>query len=197
LGAPTTPLIALLLAAGSARRFGSDKRLAGLPDGRTLLIASLENARGALWDVRVVLRPQDDPAALMLPTDCHIVRSPRSHEGVAHSLAAGIASLQHSDAAVVAVLLGDMPGIRSETLVSLQQQAAAERIVVPCYAGRRGHPVLFGRAFWPELLTLEGDQGARALLQRHAKSLLEVPVTDPGILLDVDDARMLAALPAK
>ena len=95
------------------------------------------------------------------------------------------------------MLLGDMPRIRPDTLVALQHQAAENLIVVPCYAGRRGHPVLFGRAFWAELLTLQGDQGARELLRLHAKSLLEVAVTDPGILLDVDDAQMLAAMPAE
>jgi len=194
---PTAPLVALLLAAGSARRFGSDKRVARLPDCRTLLRASLENARSAYADVRVILRPQDDSTALGLPADCRVIRSPRCQEGMAHSLAAGITALQDSDAAVVAVLLGDMPLIRPQTLIALQQQAAAERIVVPSYAGQRGHPVLFGRAFWSELLMLQGDQGARGVLQRHAQRLLEVPVADPGILVDVDNAQMLAALPAE
>ncbi len=194
---PAAPLVALLLAAGSARRFGSDKRVARLPDGRTLLRASLENARSAYADVRVILRPQDDSAALGLPADCRVIRSARCQEGMAHSLAAGITALQDSDAAVVAVLLGDMPLIRPQTLIALQQQAAAERIVVPLYAGQRGHPVLFGRAFWPELFSLQGDQGARGVLQRHAQRLLEVPVADPGILVDVDNAQMLAALPAE
>ncbi|MEH6491530.1 nucleotidyltransferase family protein [Halopseudomonas sp.] len=194
--APAVPLVALMLAAGSARRFGSDKRLARLADGRSLLSASLDNARNAYLDVRVVLRPQDDAAALGVPAQCPIIRSERCHEGMAQSLVAGVAALQAIDAEAVAVLLGDMPRIRPQTLIALQAQATARRIVVPTHAGQRGHPVLFGRAFWPELLLLQGDRGARELLRQHAKSLLEVPVTDPGILLDIDDAKMLAALPA-
>jgi len=84
------------------------------------------------------------------------------------------------------VLLGDMPWVAADSLWQLCQQAAGERIIYPLYDGQRGHPVLFGRAFWPVLQTLTGDEGARALLQANPAACQGIVVDDPGVLRDVD-----------
>lgn len=190
-------VVALVLAAGSARRYGSDKRQAKLANGRSLLATSVDNARRVFDDVRVVLRPEDDAANLGLPADCAIVRSTRSDEGMAHSLAAGVAMLESTGALAVAVLLGDMPSIDSTTLHELTRHSTADTIVLPCYAGKRGHPVLFGRNFWPQLQALQGDTGGRDLLRRHAMQVVEVAVSDSGIHLDIDEPAGLDALPTE
>ena len=184
--ASLSQLVALVLAAGSSRRFGSDKRLARLSDGRTLLAASFENAHNVFFDVRVVLRLEDEPSHLGLPTDGKVVRSTRSGEGMAHSLAAGVSAVLDSNALAIAVLLGDMPRIDSATLRALARLSTADNIVVPSQNGKRGHPVIFGRNFWPELLALQGDTGARDLLLRHPHHVIEVAVPDAGIHLDID-----------
>lgn len=195
--ADASQIVALVLAAGSARRFGSDKRQARLADGRSLLATSVANARRVFDDVRVVLCPEDDPTSLGLPADCTIIRSTRSDDGMAHSLAAGVANLESTDALAVAVLLGDMPSIDSTTLHELTPHSTADTIVLPCHAGKRGHPVLFGRQFWPQLQALQGDTGGRDLLRRHAMQVVEVAVADSGIHLDIDEPAALAALPAE
>jgi molybdenum cofactor cytidylyltransferase len=59
-------------------------------------------------------------------------------------------------------------------------------IVVPTYQGRRGHPVLWGRAHWPAFQALAGDEGARGLLEALRAYVVEVCVDDPGILKDFD-----------
>ena len=59
-------------------------------------------------------------------------------------------------------------------------------VVVPVWQGRRGHPVGFRACYFPELCQLSGDSGARAVLQRHRSSLLQLPVDDPAVLRDVD-----------
>jgi molybdenum cofactor cytidylyltransferase len=52
--------------------------------------------------------------------------------------------------------------------------------------GQRGHPVLFGRRFWPELMQLQGENGAKGLIATHAQQVIAVTLTDSGILRDVD-----------
>ncbi|MCO6059547.1 nucleotidyltransferase family protein [Pseudomonas sp. MOB-449] len=186
---PTVP--ALILAAGFGTRFGSDKRRATLPDGRTLLAASLARAQAVFDEVHVVLRPEDDPVELGLPQGCNIILCAEAGQGMGHSLAAGARALAGGEGEAIAVLLGDMPWIAESSLRALVAKAAPNRIVFPVHHDERGHPVLFGRNFWPELQTLTGDEGARRVLRAHAAAWVAVGVEDPGVLRDVDSPEAL------
>lgn len=186
-------VIALLLAAGRGRRFGSDKRVARLADGRTLLAASLERAQQVFDEVHLLLRPEDDLEALGLPPDCRVIRCAEAEQGMGRSLARGIQALAGTEAEAIAVLLGDMPWIAAASLRQLCAQADAELICYPLYQGQRGHPVLFGRAFWTALQALQGDQGARALLQAHGASCRAIELDDLGVIQDVDLPQALLA----
>lgn len=175
---------ALVLAAGCGRRFGTDKRQARLEDGRTLLQATLDVARAAFDEVWVVLRV-DDPATLA--PGCKIVRCNDAASGMGHSLAAGVKAVQNASSSdALAVMLGDMPWVGSQSLCLLQEQADAFSILLPEYQGQRGHPVVFGRNFWPMLACCHGDKGARDLLQHNASACRVFALDDPGVLLDVD-----------
>lgn len=200
---PSRSVIALVLAAGQSRRFGSDKRRALLADGTPLLLATLLQAQRNFAQVYVLLRGGDDGPALGVPPGVEVLRCADAELGMGHSLAAGMRALQDHPATAVAVLLGDMPWLSASTLQLLIAQAGPERIVFPCYQGQRGHPVLFGRAFWPHLQQLSGDVGAKVLLAAQPQAIhtdvvnaasppeagaacIEVPVDDPGVLRDVD-----------
>jgi molybdenum cofactor cytidylyltransferase len=194
---PVPAVIALVLAAGQGRRFGSDKRRALLADGTPLLVASLLQAQRNFAQVFVLLQSGDDAQALGVPAGVEVLRCADAELGMGHSLAAGIRALQQQSASAIAVLLGDMPWLSASTLQLLIDQAGPERIVFPCYQGRRGHPVLFGRDFWPQLQLLTGDVGAKALLAAQPQAnaagppeagaaCIEVAVDDPGVLRDVD-----------
>ena len=178
--------VGLVLAAGYGQRFGSDKRLAKLADGNNLLVATLLRAQEAFSDVRIVLKAEDDAQALAIPPYIQVVRAAQAKQGMGSSLAAGIKSLAHSQADAVAVLLGDMPWVSLATLLQLRAHAHAEHIVVAYCDGQRGHPVLFGRRFWPELMQLQGENGAKGLIATHAQHMIEVTFNDSGILQDVD-----------
>lgn len=110
-----------------------------------------------------------------------------------YSLAAGVAASR--DARGWLVALADMPCIRVATL-----QAVAELIgggaalAAPSYAGRRGHPVGFAARWRGALLALEGDEGARAILEQSRFLLHVLETDDPGVLQDVDSPADLAAL---
>ncbi|MBX8534751.1 nucleotidyltransferase family protein [Pseudomonas cichorii] len=179
-------VIGLILAAGRSRRFADDKRRALLPDGRSMLQASIDTARQSFNEVWVVLRSDDDAQALGIVPDVGIVRSEQADLGMGHSLASGIEALMPSPAIAVAILLADMPWLQTATLRSLVQLADPQRIAQPVHAGQRGHPVIIGRQFWPELLLLQGDQGARTLLTTNASVCDLMETDDPGTVRDVD-----------
>ena len=184
---PTCPVAGLVLAAGYSRRFGSDKRRSVLDTGRTLLGTSLTLPCALLLEVWVVLRPDESPGGLELPAAVKIVQDPATPLGMGHSIAAGARRLtSESQAEAVAIFLADMPLINRDTLEALLASATPDRIVIPSYRGTRGHPVLFGKHFWPSLSELSGDGGARSVIERFPEALNLLELDDPGILLDVD-----------
>lgn len=179
-------VVALVLAAGQGSRFGADKRRATLPDGRSLLAHSVERALVVFDEVRVVLRDGERAEDFDLPVGCRVIHSPDASLGMGHSLAAGAASLGDSQAQAVAILLGDMPWIAPQTLQQLADAASSSTILFPLFDDQRGHPVLFGREFWPALTQLSGDEGARVVVQAHRDRCVSLEVTDAGVLRDVD-----------
>lgn len=185
---------ALMLGAGSSRRFGGDKRQARLASGQTVLNRALENALAAFGAVTLVLRSDDDPQALALPEAVDVLFNPRSAQGMASSLVLGVDHLRHGDADAIAVLLADMPCIQPTTQQALAQRCGPEDIVLPSWQGQRGHPVLFGRRFWPQLMTLSGDRGGREIVRTHADCVKVLAVEDAGVCLDLDQAADLATL---
>lgn len=179
-------VVALVLAAGRGTRFGADKRLATLADGRSMLAHSVARARAVFDDVRVVLREGERGEDFGLPAGCRVIVSPDAALGLGHSLVAGGRSLGDSHAQAVAILLGDMPWIELATLRRLAEASSVSRIVLPRHAGQQGHPVIFGRDFWPALGQLTGDEGARAVVRAQRDCCVEVEVEDAGVLRDVD-----------
>jgi molybdenum cofactor cytidylyltransferase len=107
--------------------------------------------------------------------------------GQSTSLRAGIAALPPEAAAAV-VLLGDQPFVTAAIVEQLVAEWHASRalIVAPSYVGQRGNPVLFARAVFPELLTVQGDQGARAVLAADHARVRLVAFDDPRPLADID-----------
>lgn len=191
----TRALDAIVLAAGRGARFGGGKLLAPL-NGRPLIAGALRAALAA--PVRqVFVAIGQDPAlreAIIGESErLALVPVPDAAEGMGASLRTAAAQVS-DDAAGVFVFLGDMPAIAAATVETL---AAAldgpDHIAAPSLDGRRGHPVLFGAAWLPALRALSGDEGARAILQT-APRLTLVPVSDPGVLLDVDRPEDLARL---
>ncbi|MFI8735183.1 NTP transferase domain-containing protein [Ectopseudomonas toyotomiensis] len=183
----TQRVAALMLAAGYSRRFGGDKRRATLADGRSLLAASLTLPCSMLEEVWLMLRPDEAPTGMDLPTGVRVLQNAASAQGMGHSLAAGAERLlAESNADAVAIFLADMPAIHRDSLETLIAHSSANNIVLPSYRGKRGHPVLFGRDFWPQLATLSGDVGARQVLQQNPNAVRIVELDDPGVLQDID-----------
>lgn len=181
---------ALVLAAGSSRRFGDDKRQARLPNGKLVIQQTLEHLRQVFDEVLVVLRHDDDAfaaqlAALFPDPAIRYFLAPDSSLGMGHSLAGAISQIRHWDGAFV--FLADMPFTLPATLTQLKQNLNYPNdIVVPVYQTHQGHPVGFGAGYFDAMSRLKGDRGAKSITNEHAEHIIEVVVTDPGVIQDVD-----------
>lgn len=176
----------ILLAAGSASRFGGGKLLHPLPDGTPIGIASLRSLRAALPESLAVVRKGDDGLRTLLEAEGVCVRiCDDAHLGMARSFVCGIDASRDADGWVIA--LGDMPFVLTQTIKALSERIAQTgRIAIPAYHRQRGHPVGFGRRYLEELLRLQGDEGARSVIGRHPLDVEIVDCDDPGILRDID-----------
>jgi molybdenum cofactor cytidylyltransferase len=188
----TSRAAAVVLAAGSARRFGADKLSAEF-HGRPVLVHVLDAAQDAgLAPIVVVVAPgrQLDVPAMQI-----IVNEEPSH-GLSSSLRVGLAALA-ADKTVgrALVMLGDQPLVSAAVIGRLLAQADDRPIVVPRYSdGQPGNPVLLARAVWPLAEQLTGDRGMVQLIETRPELIgyVDVPGTNP----DVDTPADLAALEA-
>lgn len=184
--------VGLLLAAGSASRFGSDKLQHKLPHGVAIAVQSARHLKKEVSRVVVAVRPEAAETARALAAEgCEVVICERAAEGMGASLACAARAAGDADGYLVA--LADMPFVRPSTIAAVRE--ALERgalLAAPYWRARRGHPVGFAGRLRGALETSSGDEGARRLLDAHAADLVKVPVGDPGALRDIDQPSDLA-----
>ena len=124
------------------------------------------------------------------------VHNPQFADGLGTSLKTGIAALPaEADGAVVC--LGDMPQVDAALINRLLAAFDPDKgalVVVPSIEGKRGNPVVWSRRFFPDLMAVEGDVGARYLIGRYAEVVTELPLTGTAALTDVDTPEALAAV---
>jgi len=186
---------ALVLAAGSASRFGGGKLLADY-HGRPLLHGALAAARAACPGAVTVVTGADAPdvaaCARAFDPQIRLVHAADHAEGMAASLRAGVASLSPEIRGAL-VFLGDMPRVPHAVLGPLAAAVAAGAPAsAPVFGGRRGNPVVLGRALFAEVAGLVGDVGARPILQALGTALALIEAPDDGVLFDVDERSDLA-----
>jgi molybdenum cofactor cytidylyltransferase len=192
---------ALILAAGRGTRFApgpDESKVTALLDGTPLVhhVAAAALASRARPVLVVTGHAAAHVEAALAGLDLAFVRNPAYADGLSTSVKAGLAALPaESDAAVV--LLADMPRVGArlidQLVTAFDAADAATQAVVPIHGGKRGNPVLIGRALFAALETVTGDHGARGLLDAADSHLLEIPVDDAGVAFDVDTRGMLAA----
>jgi molybdenum cofactor cytidylyltransferase len=170
---PAAPApIVLVLASGRGERFvasgGSGSKLQALLGGKPVLARTLDAVRasGLPWHVEDA-----------------------GHPGMGDSIAAAVRATR--DARGWLILPGDLPLVQPSTLRAVAAALAQAQVVVPTHAGQRGHPVGFAPACGEALAALTGPKGAVGVLQAHA--VMELPVDDPGIAVDIDTVDALAA----
>jgi molybdenum cofactor cytidylyltransferase len=185
-------IVGLLLAAGSATRFGSDKLRHALPHGVAIAVQAARHLKMELDRVVAVVRPGSAELAQALTNEgCEVVVCKNAAEGMGASLACAAREVGEADGYLVA--LADMPFVRRTTIAAVRDAlAAGAPLAAPYFRARRGHPVALSRAFYKDLSNLRGDAGAKALLARNESALVKVPVGDPGVIRDIDTPGDLA-----
>jgi molybdenum cofactor cytidylyltransferase len=191
---------AIVLAAGRSSRLAPANKLLELIDGAPIVrrVAGIALASGAGPVIVVTGFDAARVANALHDLRVTIVHNATFEEGLSSSLRAGLSALP-SDSDGTLILLGDMPAIESSDLEALIAAFAAkdrQAICVPVRHGRRGNPVLWGAAYFAEMMSLSGDVGAKPLMARHTEHVTEVAAGSDGIFADVDTPSDLARLTA-
>lgn len=197
--APRAPRVAaIILAAGrSVRMKGANKLLARL-EGEAMVrkVARAALASRAQHVLAVTGHQEDEVRETLTGLELSLVSNPRFADGLSSSLKAGLHALpQDIDAAVV--LLGDMPMVSTsqiDKLIGAFDPEEGRSIIVPTLKGKRGNPVLWAKRFFPQMLSVEGDVGARHLIGENMNLVYEVEVDDEAVLTDIDKPEDLAAV---
>lgn len=197
---PRMPKVAaIVLAAGLSSRMGANKLLAPV-GGKPLVRHAVEAALGSAAAHVIVVTGNggEEVKRALAPLSPLFVNNPDFSKGLSTSLKCGLSVLpEDCDGALI--LLGDMPDV---TPALLDKQIAAfdpgedRAICVATRHGKRGNPVLWARRFFPEMLALEGDVGARHLIAQYGELVCEVEAADDGPLTDIDTPDALRAYEA-
>ena len=197
----TPRIAAIVMAAGRSSRMGGANKLLSEVAGQMLITRTLDR----------VLASRARPVAVVLGHEAAktraaigdrpvvIVENPAYASGMASSLKAGLLALP-TDIDGVLVCLGDMPRIEAavlDRLIAAFNPLEGRAICVPVWEGRRGNPVLWAKSFFPEMGSLAGDVGARHLIGQYAELVVEVPMPDDSVLVDIDTPEALASLRQK
>lgn len=186
-----TEIVGILLAAGTAQRFGSPKLLHPLPNGEAVGVTAAITLLQTMPEAIAVVQPGDhDLIDAFTRIGMKVVENTHADEGMGTSLAAGINATVHADGWLIA--LADMPWIQAATITALLDRLQhGASIVAPVYRGRRGHPVGFSARWRQSLQALSGDRGARDLIAKHTDQLELLNTDDASVLKDIDHPRDL------
>ncbi len=187
----------LLLAAGKSTRMGANKLLtpvSGKPMVRHCAEALLASAAAPV--LVVTGHEREGVEAALRGLAVKFIDNPAFATGLASSLKAGLAALpRDADGAVVA--LADMPfvaGRHVNRLIAAFNPGERRTIIVPVHAGERGNPVLWGREHFEDMLSLDGDRGAKSLMDKHEDHITEIAMRSDAVLADFDTPEALARL---
>jgi molybdenum cofactor cytidylyltransferase len=198
--APT--IAAIVMAAGRSRRMAPhNKLLVTDRSGKTMIARVVDNVLSSnarpILVVTGHMAEQVEHALGGRPV--RYVHAEDYAQGLAESLKAGIAAVPPECAAAI-VCLGDMPlvtGRMIDRLLSVYDPDEGRSIVLPTFRGKQGNPMIWDRRFFPEILGIAGDSGARFLVGKHAEQVAEVEMADDAVLRDFDTTDSLSTLPAR
>ena len=195
-GAPAPCIAAIVLAAGQSTRAGATNKLLAPIDGVPMVVLVVDRIMesGASPIIVVTGNQGDHVRAALVNSGVTFAHNADFAQGMAGSIRTGIEALP-GDMEAALICLGDMPAIEAaevDRLIAGFNVEDGAAICVPVAEGRRGNPVLFARRFFPELIALQGDSGAKAVIAAHGDLVAEIPMTGSGTLVDLDTKAEIA-----
>jgi len=198
--APT--IAAVVMAAGRSRRMAPHNKLLVTDQaGKTMIARVVDNVLSSnARPIMVVTGHQADQVEHALGgRPVRYVHAVDYAQGLAESLKAGIAAVPPECAGAI-VCLGDMPlvtGRMIDRLLSVYDPEEGRSIVLPTFRGKQGNPMIWDRKYFPEILAISGDSGARFLVGKYAEAVAEVEMADDAVLRDFDTTESLNTLPPR
>lgn len=187
-------IAALVLAAGKSSRMGFNKLLADV-GGKSMIVRTVENISASRVNQIFVVTGHE--AAQVQLAIKHLgvsfIHNQNFANGLATSVGIGIENLAKFNGALIC--LGDMPLVSAfimNEMVEAFDPAQNRDLVIPVHQGVIGNPVLWGARYFAELRTLQGDRGARGLIQKYRQHATAIEVDDEAIALDADTPEALA-----
>jgi molybdenum cofactor cytidylyltransferase len=182
---------AVLLGAGESKRMGRNKL--SLPWGRktvlghslrTLLQSDVREVIVVLWYLNDSLGWTENQRR---GQTIKVVKNPYYKRGMSTSIRRGLQAIDPRAQGIL-IALGDQPLIKARTINALIHAFVRRSgtIVVPSFRGKKGHPVIFDRRYFHELLKLKGDAGGRSIVERHPEEVGLVRVRSEGVTKDID-----------
>ncbi len=184
----------IILAAGESRRMGYPKPILEI-GGRTFIEQIAETMLAVVPRLVIVIGGHRERVRAAIPSDKRIAiaENPNYSRGQLSSLKVGLGVVQPDSAGAI-VHLGDHPMVRVETFRAVvdSYNRTGKPIVIARHDGHRGHPVIFDRAMFGELMSAPEEEGARYVVNADASRVTYVDLDDPGINLDLDTPADLA-----
>ena len=176
----------IILAAGESRRMGRPKALLPFRDG-TFVSVLAETLGRHCSPVYAVFGFDAEGLIHQAPASVIAVENPAYELGMLTSLQAGLRAMKQLPERILFTLV-DHPAVNNGTVLSLLQTNG--RLVIPRYAGKRGHPVIMQRGIALEVMAEPATSKLNHVMDRHAADIRYVDVDDPGVRDDIDDPRL-------
>jgi molybdenum cofactor cytidylyltransferase len=180
-------VVAIVLTAGQSTRFGGNKLIAKLAESDLPICVQTTRMVVPLVSQTLVMvsDPTNDTSKILNSYDITVTFSKNATKGMAYTLVDGIrASPLDVDFLVV---LSDMPFVTTKIAeLIIQGMSSTGKITVPLFNGEMGHPVGFPSVYRDELLKLEGDIGAKAVIQYHLSNVNFIEIGNDAVIKDID-----------
>jgi len=183
----------LILAAGGSSRMGDENKLTMPFKGKPMVKHVVNAVMYSNLDhaCMVVGHDASKIKTLMGNKEIQFVENDQWTSGMASSIVAGVRQLNNYDG--ILILLGDMPMVTSELINAIINHGTSDKIVVLTKEGRQGNPVFFSSKFFEELMKLDGDYGAKSVIQNNRSSVLQIEVQSNAIFKDFDTHESIRA----
>jgi molybdenum cofactor cytidylyltransferase len=188
---------AVILAGGQSKRMGTENKLLVPINGKPMIVLTSEPIIASkVKSVTVITGYEDQKIKeAMKNSTIRFAHNKNFQYGISSSVVTAVKSAPE-DCSAILIGLGDMPNImvsHINKLIDAYNPLEGRAICVPTWKGKRGNPVLWARRFFPEMLQLKGDFGAKELMGKYAELVVEVEMNDNGIVIDIDTPEALEA----
>ena len=188
---------AVILAGGQSKRMGTKNKLLVPINGKPMVALTAETiiASKASSVAAVTGFEHQKIQEAIKNSNIEFIHNKNFQNGISSSVVTAIKSAPE-DCSAILIGLGDMPKITAShinKLIDAYNPLEGRAICVPTWKGKRGNPVLWARRFFPEMLQLKGDFGAKELMGKYAELVVEVEMNDNGIIIDIDTPEALEA----